>query len=156
MLENNELIWKLLKHNNPEAYKEGNLTASQKRGLIYKGEDNETDFRVFMDVGQSDAWLEESCVLRISPFRIIPTNRTVGTVQMAFEVYAHYKINHLTNYKTRINVICEELIALFNGVHIGGIGKLFFDVLEDRGLGMIQVGQIPFKGKRMLMSTKTA
>lgn len=156
LIENNEMIWKLLKYNEANAYKQDNLTKEEKGLLVYKGTDKEEDFRVFMDQGQSDAWVHESCVLRISIFRIFPTNRTIGTVQMSFEVYSHYKINHLTNYRTRIDYICQELIETFNGKEMGGIGKLFYNLMEDTTQTLSQSGQVPFKGKRIIMSTKAA
>lgn len=156
MMENNEMIWKLLNYNDSDAYKENDLTKEEKGSLVYDGSDKETDFRVFMDQGQSDAWIKESCVLRISIFRVIPDNRTVGTVKMLFEVYSHYKINHLSNYKTRIDLICEELLKTFNGSEVGGMGKFFYNVTEDNSQTLSQSGQVPFKGKKIIMSAKIA
>lgn len=155
LMDNNELIWKLLKHNYPDAWKNTvpNLTKAEKAKLIYNGEESIKNFRVFMDTGQSDAVTEEISVLRISHWHIAPKGRTVGIVTISFQVYAHYKINHLSNYKTRNDVIVNELIKTMNGVQVkGGLGVLYFDGKRELTDRLIVTGQIPFIGKQLFMS----
>jgi len=53
---------------------------------------------------------------------------------MAFEVYSHYKINHLSNYTTRIDTIIQQLIYEFNGFNLES-GRLEFD---NRMGGLVQ------------------
>ena len=156
LLENNEMIWKLLKHNSADAWNESDLTHAEKAALIYAGEQDGSKARVFLDIGQPDVLTEEICILRISPVSIIPRNRTVGIVTMLFEVYSHYKINHLSNYKTRIDLICQNLLGEFNGVEMGGIGKMFFDSIRSTDNKMTAGGVTPFRGKRLAMSTNVA
>jgi hypothetical protein len=154
MLDNDELIWKLLYYNTPDAWNKSNLTASQKTSLIYKGEDDTSSFRVFMDTGQPDSEKNEISIVRIHPYTINPNNRVWGSVTLMFEVYAHYKINHLSNYKTRNDMILQRFISLFNGTTIGGIGKLHFDVMGTLGVRAETVGQLPFRGKWLMMGNK--
>lgn len=157
LMDNNDTIWKLLYYTDPDAWKKPNLTREQKAALIYNGEEDEMKYNVFLDTGQPSVETEESTILRISPHGIFPENRTVGTVNMLFEVYSHYKINHLSNYTTRLDVITQQLIEVFNNSDIGGLGKLYFDKAASYGQDrMMQSGQQPFRGRWMLLSTKEA
>jgi len=153
LMDNNELIWKLMRYDTPDAYSRTDLTKAEKGKLIYNGEENTNLYRVFMDVGQPDAKTEEGTLLRVSHWHITPKNRTVGIITMSMQVYAHYKVNHLSNYKTRNDVMINELIKTLNGVQIkGGLGVLYFDGKRELTDRMIVTGQIPFIGKQLFMS----
>jgi hypothetical protein len=153
LLKNNDTIWKLLKYTDNNAYKNDaahpNLTTAQKGYLINDGTpDPEYDrFRVFLDVGQDNTITKEMCILRIEPVKLVPKNHIYGSVAMAFEVYAHAKINTMSNYKSRIDVITQQLIATFNGQEIGGLGRLAFDARMSSLCSTTITGQIPMKGK---------
>jgi hypothetical protein len=153
LLENNEMVWKLLKYTSPDAWNKSNLSHVEKAELVYAGQQDASGSRVFLDIGQPDVFTEEICVLRISPVSVVPKNRTIGLVSMMFEVYAHYKINHLSNYQTRIDLICQNLLDVFNGVEMGGIGKMFFDGVRSTDNKLTQGGVTPFRGKRLVMTT---
>lgn len=148
---NDDYIWKLLKYNDADCWKKPNLTEKEKISLIYNGQPKETDYRVFYDVGADDSWNIEACILRISPLAIIPTNYIYGEVTMGFEVYSHYKINHLSNYQTRIDSISQRLIEVFNGAEIGGLGRLFFDKRRGSPSKSTIIGSIPYKGRATIM-----
>ena len=157
LLDVNETIFKLLYYNSPDALDQSNVSAVDKRALIFQGQEKMEDYKIFMDSGQSDAWTTESTVLCIYPFDINPLNRTVGVTTLAFEVYSHYKINHLNNYTTRIDTIIQQLIKEFNGWGgLGEVGRLEFD---NRMGGIAQKmnskGVTPYKGKYILMGTKS-
>jgi len=153
LMDNNELIWKLLKYDAPDAYMKSNLTKQEKAKLIYNGEEITTDFKVFMDTGQNDAKVDEATILRISHWHIAPKNRTTGLITISFQSYSHYKINHLSNYKTRNDVIINELIKTMNGVQVkGGLGVLYFNGQRELTDRAIVTGQIPFIGKQLFMS----
>ena len=155
MIESDEQIWKLLKCNTADAWEKPDLTLDEKRALIYNGNDNTADFRVFMDIGQPDVLTDEICIVRISTYSIYPENRTIGTISVLFEVYANYKINHLSNYKTRLDIIVKRFIQIFNGKTVAGIGKLYFDRVGSDNNRLENGGQLPFKGKWLLMSNKS-
>jgi len=151
MLDNNELIWKLLKFNTADAWDQDDLTRVEKSALIYAGQSNQNDFRVFMDVGADDAVKEEMCILRITPIELSPTNHIIGKVTMGFECYCHYGINHLSNYSTRLNTIAQQIIEVFNGKEVGGLGKLYFDARASSRCKMRTIGTIPWKGVGITM-----
>lgn len=155
MMDNNELIWKLLKYADKDAWKSDashpNLTKAEKGALIYDGSADETNYRIFFDVGQDNAWTNQACVLRITPIELNPKNYIYGNVSMGFEVYSHYKINHLSKYTTRLNLMVQQIIELFNGSEIGGLGRLYFDARATSRCRMSIAGQIPFKGNAVVM-----
>jgi len=154
LIENDEDIWKLLKHNTPDAWNKPDLSLIEKTSLIYSGQEDTTLYRVFMDNGTPDAWKVEDTILRISPYAIVPENKTVATVSILFEVYSHYKINTLSNYQTRVDTIVSRLLEVLNGIEIGTLGQLYFDKMGAYDARVYQASQIPFKGKNMLMAVK--
>jgi len=151
LIENEDTLWKLLAYNDADAWNGTDLTKTEKRNLVYRGQPEETQYRVFMDVGQDISWTEQACILRISPLEITPTNHIYGNVVMGFEVYSHYRINHLSNYQTRIDMCIQRLIEAFNGQDIGGLGRLYFDARAYSRSKVATIGQIPFKGKGLIM-----
>ena len=156
LMDNNELIWKLLYYNDSEAWNQSNLTHAQKAGLVYNGSPDETKYNVFMDTGQDYAWTRETTVLRIFPAELIPENYVFGQVMMGFEIYSYYKLNHLSNYQVRVDVIVQQLIEVLNGAEIGGLGRLYFDAKASPRNRAIVIGQLPWKGKGLLMSNHMA
>lgn len=157
LMDNDEVIWKLLFYNTSDAWNRANLTKEQKISLIYDGSDNTANFRVFADQGQPDVETAEQCQIRISPHSIFPDNRVIGTTSLILECYSHYKINHLSNYRTRIDMITKRFIQVFNGVTINGlVGNLFFDRMGSESNRMEWGGQQPFKGRWIIMSAKSS
>lgn len=150
----NEMIWKLLYYDTPDAWNKPDLTKEQKGQLIYNGQDDLTLARAFLDIGQPDVWTKEICIIRISPHSVFPDNRVIGNVSVIFEVFCHYKMNHLSNYKTRIDIVAQNFLETFNGINIGGVGKLFFDRMASYDNRMETGGQLPFKGRWLIMSNK--
>ena len=156
LMNNDEVIWKLLFYKTPDAWNKTNLTQAQKGALIYDGSDDSSKFNVFLDQGAPDVVTREDCILRISPHSIFPDNRVVGTVNMVFETYSNYHINTLSNYRTRTDMIAKRLIQVFNGSTIdGGLGKLFFDRLGGEANRLEWAGQSPWKGRWMVFSTRS-
>jgi hypothetical protein len=156
LMDNNELVWKLLKYTDPEAWNKANLTQEEKAALIYSGQQDTSEFRVFMDGKQPDVLVKEITLIRIMPHTAIGLDRTLGLIEVSMEVFSHYKINHLSNYKTRIDVIAEELLATFNGSNVGALGLMSFDKMADQSSRLFQAGQIPFGGKQLVFSTYSA
>ena len=153
LMDNNELIWKLLKYETPDAYLESDLTKEDKSRLIYAGQEDSMQYKVFMDVGQPDAATKEISMLRVANWHISPKNRTTGIVTVSFQVYNHYKVNHLSNYKTRNDVMINEIIKTLNGALLPlGLGRFYFDGKRELTDRMILTGQIPYSGKQLFMS----
>lgn len=147
-----EIIWKLLKYNDADAYSRPNLTADEKAKLIYNGEAILSNYNVFFDYMMDDAEDEMKTLLRIYPAEIYPQNRVTGICTINIEVFTHGKINHLSNYTTRVDVIIQTLLKVLNGADVGGVGVLFFDNQASRYDKVQTIGQKPFKGKLLKMS----
>lgn len=156
MMDNNEIIWKLLKYTDPEAWNKTNLTQEEKAALIYAGQQDTSQYRVFMDRKQPDVLMGEISLVRISTNFAAGLGRTLGYVEISMEVFSHYKINHMSNYEPRIDTIVGELLGLFNGVDMGGLGLLTFDKTADASTRLFEAGQIPFGGKQIIFSTYVA
>ena len=154
LVENNEMIWKLLASNASDAWDGANLTHAEKAALIYNSEPDSTAFRVFMDSGNPDVWTREICQLRIYPYRVFAQTRTHGVVLMEFDFFCHYKINQLSNYQTRVDRGIQELLGTFNGINLAGIGRLHFNGVETAEDKVMSTGILPFKGKCIYMSNK--
>ena len=151
LMQNNQDIWKLLKYNTANALSETNLTNAQKAALIYKGQSDEMNYRVFLDSGQDNAVTEQISILRIYPYDVDPENQIVGRITMCFQVFVNYRINHLVNYTTRVDTIIQNLIETLNGADIEGIGRLHFNKKAARMSGVRDIGTIPFRGKVLMM-----
>lgn len=147
-----EIIWKLLKYTDSNAYEEPNLTMEEKRKLIYTGQLKEADYRVFFDFQLDVAQYQECAILRIYPAEIYPTNRVTAICMINVEVFSHARINHLSNYTTRVDTIVQALIECLNGVDVGGVGVLFFDNQATNYNKISVIGQKPFKGKLIKMA----
>ena len=156
LINNNDLVWDLLKYNQPDAWSKPSLTYAEKTAMIYQGQEDDSMFRVFMDIKQPDVFTSEIAILRISPYFAAGLNRTLGIVEMSMEIFCHHKINHLNNYQTRTDTITGELLKVFNGADVGGLGLLFFDKMGDQSSRLINTGQIPFGGKQIIFSTHVA
>lgn len=147
-----EIIWKLLKYSDADAYSRPNLTLEEKRALIYNGQAIQSDYHVFFDYMMDDAEDDMDTILRVYPADIYPLNRTTGLCTINLEVFAHAKINHLSNYRTRVDTIIQTLIEVLNGVDIGGVGVMFFDNQSSRYDKVQTIGQKPYKGKVLSMT----
>lgn len=150
--EKAELLWKLLKYDEPDAWQKPNLTMQEKAALIYPGGEHQEDYHVFMDFTMDDSTYKETTYLRIYPLNIIPTNRTVGICSVNFEVFTHSKLNHLSDYTTRIDDMIQILLDVLNGAEISNMGCLFFDRSRSSDNEIVTIGMKPYKGKMLTMS----
>lgn len=151
-----EIIWKLLKYPDADAWKKPDLSKKEKTEMIYDGIKKQDDCMVFFDYFMDEATNQEKSYLRIYPANTIPTNRTVGVCCINFEIFIHSQINHLSNYKTRLDVIIQKILEILNGRDIGGVGVLFFDASRTSYCRMITVGEKPYKGKLLVMGVNLA
>jgi hypothetical protein len=153
LMNNNELIWKLIKYTDADAWEKPNLTLDQKRALVYNGKGDMTNFRVFMDKGQSSVFTQEISYIKISNYELKPITRTTGKIAIMMEVYCHYMTNQLSNYTSRYDAIAGQFMEVFNGANLGlGLGRLFFDWAGDSSDILKDSGSIPFKGKFVIFS----
>lgn len=156
LMDNNQLVWKLLKYKTPDAWSKPDMTQEEKAEIIYAGQQDSSKYYVFMDGKQPDVLMGETCMIRIMPHYARGLNRTVSLIEVSMEVFAHYKINHLSNYTTRVDTIAGELLSLFNGSKVGIIGYLGMTQMADQSARLFQAGQIPFGGKQLIFATYSA
>lgn len=156
LLNENELVWKLLKYTSSDAWNKPNLTHEEKASLIYSGQEDSSKYNVFMDGKQPDVLVDEVTLLRIMPAYAVGLDRTRGYIEVTMEVFSHYKINHLSNYTTRVDAISQELLSIFNGVDVGGVGLMSFSKMLDQSARLFEAGQIPFGGKKIIFATYSA
>lgn len=155
LLKTDEDIWKMLKYNDADCLNKPNLTLTEKTSLIYKGEPDESIFRVFMADGEINAFVSEATILKIFLYSIFPENRTVSTVTLAFDLLPHFRIQHLNDYTTRSERMSEIILRRFNGEQIPEVGQMFFDIMGNKEIRDYGTSQIPFRGKRLLLSFKS-
>ena len=156
LMKESELVWKILKYPEADAWNKPNLRPDEKAALIYAGVGDSSKFNVFMDGKQPDVLVEQVSLLRIQPYYAVGINRTVGYIEVSMEVFSHYDINHLSNHTTRVDTIVEELLRVFNGSNVGGLGLMAFSKMLDQSSRLFQIGQIPFGGKQLLFATYSA
>ncbi len=157
LMDNDELIWKLLKYSSNDAWNKTNLTKSEKGALIYNGFGAITDKRMFFESSQNYAWTEAVTILRMAPVSLRPVNYVTGTQFIKFEAYTHESSSMLSNYQPRLLTIMQRLIEVFNGAEIDGIGRLFFDYTATNGaarLTGVNVGDATFRGYELIMGNK--
>lgn len=151
-----EIIWKLLKYNDADAWKKPNLTKKEKSALIYNGMSSQDNFNVFFDSFMDEATNKEKSFLRIYPSSILPIKRTYGVCCINLEVFVHSQINHLSNYTTRLDTIIQKLIEVLNGVDVEGVGVLYFDASITTYCRLLTTGEKPYKGKVLTMGVNLA
>lgn len=155
LIDNNDLIFKLLKYTDSRAYEKPNLTLEEKGSLVYSGQPDSSSFRIFSDWGLDDSVLQEITILRISVLELIPTNYVFGYCTIGCEVYAHRKINIMSNYQIRTDVIIQQLIETLNGAEIPNLGRLYFDNRTNPRSKVTTIGSIPYKGKLLTICNHT-
>lgn len=134
LIENNENIWKLLKHTEANALSQPNLTIAEKRELIYNGQEDERDYRVFPQLYIDESFNEKQSQLRIEVGEIRPDNYIYGQVNFSLMVIAHNSMSVLDNYENRTTRMMQEVIKTLNGKEINGIGKLSFNRMRHESV----------------------
>lgn len=138
----NENIWKLLyytldenKKPIPKPLEMPNLTAKQKRGLIYQGVGSVADCRVFFTMfPQNEEINDQIQQLRIYRSRILPSDSFKSGVAWKFDLPCHFGVQTIVVdniIRNRADVLQEEIIATLNGVEVGGVGALQFSYDMD-------------------------
>lgn len=143
-----ENIWKILKYDTPDALTKPNLTVEEKIALIcLENDTGETGKRVFITPYINDAWTEQSSHIHIYVDAIHAPNHLVSNVHVSIETIVHSKIGIILSdldeknanpndcregeplvlRKNRATVLLKNVIALFNGMIIDGIGTLQFN-----------------------------
>lgn len=145
--KNAERIWKLLKYETLDALTRDNLTKKEKIELIYRGEKNQTDKRIFMQSYLDDAFVTQCSLLKIYVDSVVPMNHLMSIVNIGIDIMSHSKIQVVYNdsiddienpdlyreiestivYKNRNTVLLKCILAELNGANIEGVGQLQFN-----------------------------
>lgn len=149
LVNNNEIIWKLLRYQEPDALLRQNLTRQEKIDLIYNGWEYRNGDLVLDDYNKKavfrqpyidDANYNQGTMLRIYLSSLLPQNKVVTIALYTFEVVCHNKsiplisnLGELEGEKeigteNRLELMVQQILETFNGKEIGSIGKLFFDM----------------------------
>lgn len=144
---NAERIWKLLKYGTLDALTKNNLTKKEKSELIYRGEDEQTNKRVFMQSYLDDAFSTQCSLLKIYIDSVVPVNHLVAIVNVGIDIMSHSKTQIVYNdsmddienpetyreieqqivYKNRNTLLLKCILAELNGADIEGIGQFQFN-----------------------------
>ncbi len=157
LLNNNEVIWKLIKYTTPDALSQPNLTKDEKSNLIYSGMGNEENYRVFTKSFPNDAIEVEQSQLRVFLLGINPINQVIGQVDMCFQIISHNNIETLDTYENRNEVMVQQIIATLNGQNIQGITDFSFDAKGNgygNKVGWSRFGERWYEGYQLVMSCK--
>lgn len=140
MLTNNENIFKMLKYDDLYPLsKHANLTTSEKRSLIYRGETDSTFAKIFLQGSTDDAFTSQSSQFRVYVDNIYPEDQIKGLITVIFEVLSHNKLNTIENgYKTRVLCMVNEVIKTFNGSIVNSVGELFFNAQASRRMNYVK------------------
>lgn len=152
--ERAELIWKLLKYNENDAYSKPNLTLKQKSELIYNGNGNISKYNVFLDPYADEATVEQKVFFRIYNGNNYPEDYIKSIQEVVFEVYCHPALSVLKNYQNRIDAIIQCIFETLNGADTGQLGHLFYNDSTKANCKILILGTKPYKGKYFVLGTR--
>ena len=138
----NENIWKLLyytldekKNPIPKPLEMPDLSAKQKRALIYQGVGDIKDYRVFFTMfPQNEEVNDQIQQLRIYRSRILPSNSFRSGVAWKFDLPCHFGVQTIivdNIVRNRSDVLQEKILETLNGIDVGGVGTLQFNYDMD-------------------------
>lgn len=136
---NNENLWKALYYSNYDCLSKKNLTFREKMNLIWKNENDENSYRVFLKPLVSSELDNAMTQLRINKINISPIDSYESIVLYEFMILTGEKIALIEDEDgipvPRIDYIEQELIKELNGKDIGaGSGFLEFNKELSRNI----------------------
>lgn len=130
LARNNENIWKILKYGDYNCLSQSNLTFKEKMQLIWKGQEKQEDYRVFLSYLVEDMISDSTTIIKLFRYNTVPTNNIDGYSTYEFNLLYGGKIS-LIEYQgiacSRGDVLEAEIIATLNGKDVGGVGTLQFN-----------------------------
>jgi hypothetical protein len=138
--EDCERLWKILKYSDMKALYQKNLSAQEKKSLIYQDRD-ESSCRVFTFRYIEDNFEEVCSLIRVYIHSIQPVNHLIATVNVGIDILTHNKISNVYNdecdvfdggrlveenisTKNRNSVMLKAILSTLNGANIEGVGVL--------------------------------
>ena len=152
--EKAELIWKLIKYNENDAYLKPNLTLKEKAKMIYNGEGDISNYNILLDPYDDETTVHEKTFLRLYNGNNYPEDHIKSIQEVVFEIYCHPALSTLKNYQNRVDAIVQCIFETINGADIGGLGNLFYDNSSRAGCKIWAIGTKPYKGKLIILGTR--
>lgn len=160
LLENDNFC-KLIYYNTTDALSQPNLTMTQKKALIWEGQDNMQDYNIFLTNVQPNEEVDNKTILKLYRYVTDPINRNVATVAYEFDVLFGSKIP-LVKYNgvtcNRGDLIEMEIMRTLNGEDVAGVGYLQYDNdLTTLCRSRVGIGNnYTFTGLSIIMATQIA
>lgn len=129
----NEDLWKVLYYSDYDCLSKPNLTFKQKMDLIWKNENDENSFRVFLKPLVSSELVDSITQIRLNKINIKPTDAYTGILLYEFLIITGEKIAlmDLDGIPVpRIDFIEKILLELLNGKDIG-IGTSYLQFNQE-------------------------
>ena len=157
LMLNNEDLFKMLKYNENNCLDRPNLTLEEKSALIYPGDIDSSNYRIFLDFFTDDSFTEQCSLLRIYPYFISPPNRVISDITFCIEFLSHNKITQLNNYTNRNVYAFQQIIETINGTDVSGVGLLSFDRTGNpRDSAVLNLNSRNYQGYSIYISTHTS
>lgn len=158
---NGDNIFKILYYNTYDCLSKPNLTLSQKMGMIWKNNDNQEDYNIYLTYLVGDMQLESKTILKLYQYKNAPIHKNLATLTYAFDILMGQKIA-MIDYNgipvNRIEALEYEILKCLNGKDIGGSGYIQFNQdLDGGGLdsARFNIGNnSTFTGVSLLMSVQ--
>lgn len=156
LAQEEQILWKLLAYNGYDALSQPDLTFSQKMDLLWK-EGPQEPYNIFFTNIVDDAIPESKTIMKIYNYYIHASNLYLAPTVYAFDILYGPKMS-LVEYNgvpvSRADLFVNRLLALLNGVYVGGVGKLtFFDDMSRYDLGRSIIGNSKtFTGYQLFLS----
>lgn len=130
---NNEDLWKVLYYPDYDCLSKPNLTFKQKMDLIWKNENDENSYRIFLKPLVSSEIVDSMTQIRLNQINIKPTDQYNAIVLYEFLIITGEKIALMDldgMPVPRIDFIQQTLLELLNGKDIG-IGTSYFQFNQE-------------------------
>lgn len=130
-----EIIWKMLKYNTPDALSKPDLSFKEKMELIWTGDAKQENYSVFLSPLVKDAITESKTIIKIWDYRGLTENLFVADMIYEFDCLYGGDMAMVT-YKgvpvSRGDLFINRIMSVLNGAEIGGVGKLQFNTQMSR------------------------
>ena len=136
-------MWKLLKYPDVKALYKDNLSALDKKALIYQDRD-EAACRIFTFPYVEDNFTEVCSIIKVYIHSVQPVNHLISTVNIGIDILTHNKISNVYNdesdvldggrpveenisIKNRNTIMLKTILSTLNGANVEGVGVLQFN-----------------------------
>lgn len=125
-----ENFWKLLYYPTYDCLSKPNLTLSQKISMIWKNQDRQEDYNIYLTYLVGNMQLDAKTILKIYQYDNNPINKNIAVSAYEFDILYGQKIA-MVEYNgapcNRAEVLEMELLKSLNGQVVSNAGKFVFD-----------------------------